>query len=196
MSGHAPGPVRHLYDDALATLLAWRGPDEAQEALRRGFLQALGSDPASVSKSGPPAHLTASCLVMSADGGSVLLHRHRKAGMWLQFGGHLEAADGGLREAAEREAREESGIEGLGIRPDPIDLDRHVLGPRFGSCREHLDVRYLALAPAQARPVASAESEEVAWFPADALPDGIGPDVPRLVAVARAALAASRPRRG
>lgn len=191
MIPHAPAPVRHLYDDALATLLAWRGADAGQEALRRGFLQALGSDPSCVSKDGPPSHLTASCLVLSPDGASVLLHRHRKAGMWLQFGGHLETRDSGLHAAAEREAREESGIEGIGIRTDPIDLDRHALGPRFGSCREHLDVRYLGVAPEGAMPSASVESEEVAWWPSDGLPEGVGSDVPRLVAVARAALAAT-----
>ncbi|MFN8097335.1 MAG: NUDIX hydrolase [Dermatophilaceae bacterium] len=188
MSGHAPPAVRHLYDDALATLLAWRGPDEGQEALRRGFLHALGADPNCVSKTGPPTHLTASCLVMTPDGESVLLHRHRKAGMWLQFGGHLEHGDAGLRDAAEREAREESGVAQIGIRPDPIDLDRHVLGPRFGPCREHLDVRYLAVAPRESRPAASAESEDVRWFAADGLPEGVGSDVPRLVRVARTVL--------
>ncbi|MEI2779149.1 MAG: NUDIX domain-containing protein [Tetrasphaera sp.] len=185
MSGHAPPAVRHLYDDALATLLAWRAPDPTQEHLRRSFLTVLGNDPSAVSKAGPPAHLTASCLVMSRDGERVLLHRHRKAGLWLQFGGHLEAEDAGLWEAAAREAREESGLDGLDPLPGPIDLDRHLLGARFGSCTEHLDVRYLALADAEEVPVASAESEEVAWWPAEDLPPGAGADLPRLIGVAR-----------
>lgn len=188
MSGHAPPAVRHLYDDALATLLGWRAPDAAQESLRRSFLEVLGSDPSAVSKTGPPAHLTASCLVLSPDGEQVLLHRHRKAGLWLQFGGHLEETDAGLREAAAREACEESGIAGLEPLPEPIDLDRHLLGARFGSCAEHLDVRYLALADATARPLASDESEEVAWWPAEQLPPGTGADLPRLIAVARRSL--------
>ncbi len=190
MNRLAPPPVRHLYDDALAVLLAYAAPDAIQEQLRRGFLNALAADPMAVSKQGPPSHLTASCLVLSEDGGSVLLHLHAKARMWLQFGGHLETEDAGVSAGAAREAREESGLSTLDVREKPLDLDRHALGARFGDCAEHLDIRYLATAPAAALAQASSESLAVQWFPVDALPPQVGPDLPRLIAVGRQRLAA------
>ena len=186
MSPHPPPEVRHLYDDALATLLSHRGHNDGQEALRRGFLRTLGDDPAAVSKAGPPAHLTGSCWVLSADATQVLLHLHATAILWRRFGGVRARGDASLRAGAEREALEESGLGRIDRLPDPIDLDRHQLGSRFGQCREHLDVRYLAFAPVGAQPESSDESEAVAWFPIEGLPDNMGADLPRLITVARA----------
>ena len=76
-----------------------------------------------------------------------LLTLHRRANAWFQLGGHLEPGDASLWAAARREAREESGIDALEPLPQPVQLDRHVLVGSFGSCREHLDVRYAAVAP-------------------------------------------------
>lgn len=190
MVTQAPGPLRHLYDDALATLIGWEGPDETQRHLRRGFLAALAADPSAVSKSGPPAHLTASCLVLSRDHTSVLLHLHRKAGQWLQFGGHLEVTDEGLRAAARRETLEESGLAEIEVLPDPIDLDRHQLGGAFGHCSEHLDVRFVALASPSEKVSATPESTDIGWWPVDALPQDVAPDLRRLIDAALAATTA------
>lgn len=191
MTGGPPAALRHLYDDVLAVLLRWSAPDATQEQLRRSFMVTLAQDPTSVAKSGPPAHITASCLVLNADGTQVLLHLHTKAGIWLQFGGHLETSDSSVWDAARREATEESGLAGLEPWPDPVDLDRHALGSRFGTCSEHLDIRYLAVVPAISAPLASDESTDIAWFPVDGLPPDVAPDVPRLIAVCRARLAAA-----
>ncbi|MCB1239398.1 MAG: NUDIX hydrolase, partial [Tetrasphaera sp.] len=62
----------------------------------------------------------------------------------------------------------------------------------FGRCREHLDVRYLAVVPDGTPPVCSEESEQVAWWPVDALPEGPHGDVADLVRVALRTLAALR----
>ena len=134
----------HLRADALDVLGCWPAPDEAQERLRTAYLEHLAAHPDGVAKAGPPAHLTASCLVLSADGERVLLTHHRRAGRWFQFGGHLEPADLSLWAAARREAREESGLADLDPLPRPVHLDRHRLDGDFGRCREHLDVRYAA----------------------------------------------------
>ena len=97
----------------------------------------------------------------------------------MQFGGHLEAADRSLADGAEREGREESGIPSLRLwRSEPVDLDRHALSPAFGRCREHLDVGFLAVATAGTATAASPESDDVAWWPLDGLPDGIVADLP------------------
>ena len=116
-------------------------------------------------KQGPPAHLTASALVLDATGDHVLLTLHRKADAWFQFGGHFEPGDGDVHAAATREAREESGIADLVVAPGLVELDRHALVGSFGRCREHLDLRFAAVAPEGARHVVSEESLDVRWWP-------------------------------
>lgn len=179
---------RHLHEDAVAVLTAWTAPDAGQDRLRRDHLAHLLRHPDGVAKDGPPAHLTASCLVLDPAGERVLLTLHRRAGAWFQLGGHLEAADRSLWAAARREAREESGLDALEPLPRPVQLDRHELVGSFGRCREHLDVRYAALAPSGARPRVSAESHAVAWWPVDALPEGTRDELAPLVSLARDAL--------
>lgn len=177
-----------LHADAVRVLQGWRPDEVHQEELRRSYLAFLASHPEGVAKAGPPEHLTASCIVLDADGERALLTLHRRARAWFQFGGHLEVDDASLWAAARREACEESGIEGLEPLPDPVQLDRHVLDGDFGHCREHLDVRYAALAPAGAEPRVSAESLDVQWWPVDALPEGPQADLSPLVRRAREAL--------
>ncbi len=178
-----------LHADAVRVLTAWSAPDDDQERLRAGYLAHLAAHDDAVWKAGPPAHLTASCLVLDASGRRTLLVHHAKGGFWVQPGGHLEPDDASLRAAAAREAREELGVPGLVVAAEPAQLDRHALSSAFGRCREHLDVRYLAVAPDDAEPVVSAESHDVAWWPVDALPPGAVPDLVRALDAARRALA-------
>ncbi|GMA88505.1 hypothetical protein GCM10025868_37550 [Angustibacter aerolatus] len=71
----------------------------------------------------------------------------------------------------------------------PVDLHHHGLGEAFGRCREHLDVAFAAVAPATGSPQVSDESLDVRWWPVDALPSGVVPDLaerlPRVVAATR-----------
>jgi 8-oxo-dGTP pyrophosphatase MutT (NUDIX family) len=125
----------------------------------------------------------------------VLLTLHRKGGFWAQLGGHCEPQDDTLAAAALREATEESGVDGLRLIGDaPVDLDRHALSTAFGTCGEHLDVRYAVVAPPGAEPVVSEESDDVVWFPAGELPGTAVADLARLVLRAQAALAQSSER--
>ncbi|MBM6405219.1 NUDIX domain-containing protein [Phycicoccus sp. CSK15P-2] len=178
----------HLVRDAATVLGAWSAPDARQEALRRSYLEHLASFPDGVAKTGPPAHLTASCVVLDSAGRNVLLTHHRRAGRWFQLGGHLEQGDRGLWAAAAREAREESGILGVEPLPEPVQLDRHVLAGDFGRCREHLDVRYAAMATEGAAPQVGPESLDLRWWPVDALPEGTRGELSPLVDLARRAL--------
>ena len=178
----------HLHADAVRVLRGWSAPDADQARLREDYLAHLDTHPDAVAKAGPPAHLTASCLVLDASGERVLLTLHKRAREWFQFGGHLEPGDGSVWEAARREAREESGIAALEPLPDPVQLDRHVLVGAFGRCREHLDVRYVAVAPEGSTAVVSEESHDVRWWPVDALPEGTRAELTPLVSAGLRAL--------
>jgi 8-oxo-dGTP pyrophosphatase MutT (NUDIX family) len=163
--------VTRLHDDALELLTGWSAPNEAQELLRQQYVAHLRAHPDGLDRACRPDHLTASTLVMSADGSAVLLTLHKKARQWFQLGGHTEAADVTLAGAALREAVEESGLDALVLDPQPLQLDIHAV-PFCGGHPDtrHLDVRFLATAPATSGHAVSAESLDVRWWPVDRLP--------------------------
>ena len=156
----------------------WTPHDPAQAALLeeyRAFVAASGA--AAVDRSLAPAHLTASCFVLTPDLSRVLLCFHRKGQFWVQLGGHLEPGDVSLADAAYREAREEGGIADLARRrtaPGRRAPPRAVR--RLRSLPAHWDVGFVAYAAADAVPVVSDESEQVAWFDVDDLPAGTPDD--------------------
>lgn len=174
--------VSDLVPSALAAdlldALAGFAPDRAEQAeLAREYASFVRADPSvAVNRSLGREHVTGSCFVFSPDRTRVLLTFHKKGQFWVQFGGHLESADRSIAEAALREAREESGIHALVMAAAvPLDLDRHGLGDGFARCAVHWDVGFAAIAAADAIPAVSDESEDVAWWPVDALPATIPP---------------------
>ncbi|MEJ3657804.1 NUDIX hydrolase [Actinomycetes bacterium KLBMP 9759] len=169
---------------AAEELRAWKPGDHRQDALRHALLAFLDARPDDAcARSCVPGHLTASALVLDADGTHTLLTLHPRVGAWVQLGGHCEPGDASLRDAALREATEESGIDGLTIEPTPFHVDVHPITCSLGVPTRHLDVRYLVRAPAGAVPRISAESEDLRWWPVGALPAGDG-TVPEMVAAA------------
>ena len=58
----------------------------------------------------PPKHVVSYFLLQDPDDGSVLLVDHRKAGLWLPTGGHVDPGEDPV-ETVRREVREELGIE-------------------------------------------------------------------------------------
>jgi 8-oxo-dGTP pyrophosphatase MutT (NUDIX family) len=154
---------------ALVTLLAWQAPDEGQERLRTSYVEHLRQHADGHLRTCRPDHLTASVLVVSPDASQVLLTHHRRADAWFQLGGHLEPDDVSLAAGAEREVREESGLQDYGLDPVPVQLDRHSV-PFCGDGGDHLDVRFVAVADPDRPLTVTEESIDVRWWPADALP--------------------------
>ncbi|WP_210440338.1 NUDIX hydrolase [Nocardioides xinjiangensis] len=160
-----------LHASAVATLTAWAPPSPEQAALRERYLAHLAAHDDGLAKACFPDHLTAGAIVVSPGADAVLLNHHRKADAWLAFGGHLEPGDASLAAGARRELVEESGLVSFDFDPEPLSLDEHTV--EFCSERgtvHHLDVRFLAVAAPTAAHATSAESLDVRWWPADALP--------------------------
>ena len=174
-----------LHADALAVLEGWRAPTEEQERLRVRYVEHLRAHPDGLDRGCRPDHLTASTMVLNAAGDAVLLTLHAKARAWFQLGGHCEPGDRTLAGAALREATEESGLADLVLDPVPVQLSEHAV-PFCGPTGDvhHLDVRFVAVAPAAAEHVVSEESLDVRWWPADALP-APEPDLVELVVLSR-----------
>jgi 8-oxo-dGTP pyrophosphatase MutT (NUDIX family) len=171
VSEAVPAAYLRLRQDAVATLEAWQAPDRGQEQLRTELLEHCAAEPGALWKQGPPAHLTTGAVVLNPGLDRVLLTLHRKAGLWLQFGGHFEPQDSSVLAAATREAREESGLPELVLDPRVVELHRHrLIAAAFGRCAEHLDVRYAGVVDDSAEFGVSEESVDVAWWDVDALP--------------------------
>jgi len=180
-----------LRADAQDVLSRWSPPDEQQRRLREAYLDHLADRPDAMSRDCHPDHLTASALIVSADHTRVLLTLHRRLKRWLQTGGHCESDDASLVEAAAREGREESGIPDLAVDPEPVLLSLHEVPCGPVRPAHHLDVQYVAVAPADAQAVISDESDDLAWFAVDDLPDGTDQSVRDLIAAARTRLRGS-----
>lgn len=172
-----------LHDDARGVLTRWAAPDDEQERLRLIYLEHLDAHPDAMTRDCNPDHLTASALIFSADHQHVLLTLHHIIKLWLQTGGHCEPDDESVSAAALREGLEESGIDGLVIDPVPVLLSRHEV-PSCGPIRpsHHLDVQYVAVAPAAAQHAISDESDELEWFAVDELPAETDQSVRDLIA--------------
>ena len=171
-----PAPAREILD----RLQQWSPVAPAQVRLAGEYKVFVGAmAAAALQRDGGLEHITGSCFVLTPDLRQVLLCFHRKGQFWVQLGGHVESQDKSVAAAAYREAREESGI--TDIRPlstMPVDLHRHGLSSRFGMCRVHWDVGFVAFADVDAVPVVSPESEAVAWFGVDRLPAQVPEDFP------------------
>lgn len=129
-------------------------------------------------------------MVLSADAEHTLLTLHARARRWFQLGGHIEPTDATLAAAADRELAEESGIPGLAVDPAPVQLDLHAVDFCGPTPARHLDVRFVAVAPAGVEPAASEESLQVAWWPVTDLPSD-EPSLHSLVAAARTRVGAA-----
>jgi 8-oxo-dGTP pyrophosphatase MutT (NUDIX family) len=174
----APGLARHVPADE----------EEGKDLAR--ILAFIGAHPKPFDRTIAEGHLTGSAVVIAQGGDRVLLLHHRKLGRWLQPGGHAEPGEQSGEAVALREAREETGISGLALHaeaPRPLDVDVHAI-PAHGKdpAHEHLDLRYLVVAPDAARAELKAdESHAIRWFRWDELA-GLGLDPGLLRALGKA----------
>jgi 8-oxo-dGTP pyrophosphatase MutT (NUDIX family) len=187
-------------DDVRALLLAREPADAKEERDRHAMLAFLTELPEPFSRNQAGAHFTASALVLDPARARTALVHHRKLGIWVQPGGHLERGDASIAAAALREVREELGLDGSLGREDVLHLDIHeipggddvaaVRRPGVGGVAAdasgpepphlHLDVRFLVIADGNLS--AGDESIEARWFALDEAAESGDASVARLVA--------------
>jgi 8-oxo-dGTP pyrophosphatase MutT (NUDIX family) len=153
---------RHELEAMLQAHVPADAKETADRAAMLGFLAAL---PAPFSAEQEGAHFTASALVVDAARARTCLVLHRKLGLWLQPGGHVEPGDESIALAALREVREETGLDARLADAAPVHLDIHEIPDRPDKpAHLHLDVRFLAVAEGDALTL-SDESTDVRWWP-------------------------------
>ncbi len=159
-------------DSVIALLTDWQAPNPAQESLAEAVLGFVLARADSCLRECEPGHVTASTLVLDETGSRVLLTLHPRLGRWVQLGGHCEDDDPDILAAACREATEESGVSGLRLQSELVAVHVHPVTCSLGVPTRHLDLQFMAHAPAGAQIVLSDESDDLRWWPADALPPG------------------------
>lgn len=155
---------RDLFDE----LQRYRAADALESRHLDGLLELLSNSADVFSRAHfTPGHVTASCFIVDATRGALLLHHHRRLNRWLQMGGHVEGDEAPLA-AALREGAEESGLRDLDLAADGIfDVDVHGIPAGKGEPdHRHFDVRYVArTATPDAVVIDPNESNDLAWVP-------------------------------
>ena len=150
---HRLRQVRHL--------VAGRGQhpvDDREAGSVVAFLDALDRLPRPFDQDADPTHVTSSAIVIGPSG--VVLLKHKRLGIWVQPGGHLEPGEE-LADGARREAAEETGL----VLADPpggpelVHVDVHP----GGRGHTHLDLRWLLIGSGRPAPPAG-ESPHGSWF--------------------------------
>jgi 8-oxo-dGTP pyrophosphatase MutT (NUDIX family) len=125
----------------LRALVEGHEPASAREvASRERFLAELDALDDPCDEHGGPTHVTASAIVVGRRG--TVLHLHKRLGIWMQPGGHIDHGETPDM-AARREATEELGL-GVSHPPDGPRLI-HVDVHEAAHGHTHLDLRYLLL---------------------------------------------------
>lgn len=153
---HRPDPLVTYVRDAVAA----RAPvDDRERDSQERFLAELDRLERPFDEHADKVHVTGSAIIVGKRG--VVLHRHKRLGLWLQPGGHIDPGESPWQ-AAWREASEETGLALAG--PDEAPPVVHVDVHHGAHGHLHLDLRYLFDGGDADPAPGPEESQEVGWF--------------------------------
>jgi len=118
-------------------------------------------------------HFTATTIIIHKK--KVLLHLHKKLGIWIPVGGHIDR-DELPQEAALREIKEETGLDVKLYNPDKqIAMDNvkqlfrpmHILLEDINQFHQHIDFIYYATSESNILSPQNGETTNLTWFTAD-----------------------------
>jgi 8-oxo-dGTP pyrophosphatase MutT (NUDIX family) len=133
--------------------------DDAERACIAEFLRRFDALANPFDEHADPVHVTGSAVVVGRRG--VVLVKHKRLGIWLQPGGHVDPGETPW-DGARREAHEETGlaVDFAGGAPQLVHVDVHP----GGRGHTHLDLRYLVEAEDADPHPPEDESQDIAWF--------------------------------
>jgi 8-oxo-dGTP pyrophosphatase MutT (NUDIX family) len=147
---------REVVRDAV---LAHEPAGEREAASKEAILAELERLEDPFDQGSDPVHLTGSAVVIGRKG--TILHLHKRLGIWIQTGGHLDPGEM-PEQAALRESEEETGLALSHPKTGPRLL--HVDVHQAAHGHTHLDLRYLLLGPNDDPAPPAGESPEARWF--------------------------------
>lgn len=137
--------------------------DDVEAAMIVEFIARYDTLPEPFSETADLEHVTGSAIVIGPRG--VVLLKHRRLGLWLQPGGHIEPGETPW-EGARREAIEETGMELQFAEIDDVGIPHlvHVDVHDGGRGHTHLDLRYVLQGDDCDPDPPAGESQEIGWF--------------------------------
>jgi 8-oxo-dGTP pyrophosphatase MutT (NUDIX family) len=177
--------AKPMTTEDLRTLVENHVPSSPREvAAKERFLSELSRLSAPCDEDAGPTHVTASAIVVGRRG--TVLHRHKKLGIWMQPGGHIDAGETS-DEAALREATEELGLAVAHPPGGPklLHLDVH----QAAHGHTHLDLRYLLLGADEDPQPPPDESPDARWYSWEEAEEVADPALRDALPLARAAMA-------
>jgi 8-oxo-dGTP pyrophosphatase MutT (NUDIX family) len=159
------GGLRELISDLVAGVRPFDAREAADQADILEWIASGQPVYRTVPPATPPKHLVVYSIPFDAANRCLLLGDHRKSGLWLPPGGHVEDGED-PRQAVIRETREELGIPAEFADDKPFFL---TITPTAGADR-HLDVSlWFVLRVARKAPLNPDQREfrEVRWFDLD-----------------------------
>ncbi len=153
-------PAGSAIADDLRAQVELHHPSSVREAAaRERFLSELAQLADPFDEHAGPVHVTASAIVVGPRG--TVLHLHKRLGIWMQPGGHIDAGET-PEVAAQREATEELGLTVVHPPGGPrlIHLDVHPAAHGH----THLDLRYLLIGADDDPHPPPGESPEARWY--------------------------------
>ena len=148
----------------LALLARYREENPEETGTVERFIDFVSAHPDCFERSLQEGHVTGSAWMVDRSGTRVLLTHHKRMNKWVQLGGHTDGHHDVL-DAALREAREESGIEGIKpLSGDIFDIDVHPIPARKDEpAHYHYDVRFTVTVTGSEEYTVSDESHDLAW---------------------------------
>jgi 8-oxo-dGTP diphosphatase len=133
----------------------------------------------------PNTHLVSYFVILDPITQSILLVDHKKAGLWLPAGGHVEAGER-PKETVRREIQEELGIEADFLFEDPFFV---TVTKTVGLTAGHTDVTFWYVLKGDSNLSIEFDKEEfhrISWFKKEELPyDRSDPHMSRFIAKLR-----------
>lgn len=155
----------NYYQRILEEIQKYNPENQQEKDYQKEIIDYLTANRNHYLRKNPEGHLTASAWIINFNQNKVLLHHHQSLDKWIQLGGHLEKEEL-LKEAALREAREESGLSSLlFVKPEIFDLDVHLIPAAENKAKHfHYDIRYLFKADSSEELEKSRESLSLSWI--------------------------------
>jgi 8-oxo-dGTP pyrophosphatase MutT (NUDIX family) len=161
--------VRHEIHYAISSLSPFDEMEQEHISFTKRWIESDAEIFRTAKPATPDPHLVAYFLLIDASANQVLLVDHKKAGLWLPAGGHVEPNEH-PRETVKREILEELGIEADFMTVDPVFL---TVTKTVGQIVQHTDISFWYLLKGNNEMPLQYDQEEfndVRWFDINSIP--------------------------